>query len=1027
MPVEFLTDEQARGYGRFAAAPTREQLDRYFYLDERDRRLVEEKRRDYNRLGFALQLGTVRFLGTFLSGPTDVPEEVVTHVAHQLEQLEVLEFSDPKVVELLAEYGRRPNTFREHAQEIRREYGYKDYSDPVERLGLLRFLYARAWLRADGPTVLFDLATARLAERKVLLPGVSTLAREVASVRDRVSQRLWSTIARAPDPSRRERLLGLLAVPEGSRTSRLDRLRKGPTSVTAPGLVGALERSDEIQALGAGGVDLTAVPEGRREALARYGMAAKAQQLSQMREDRRVATLLVTAQRLEEDAIDDALDVLDSLVRKTTSRVELQGVKKRVKSLPALDDAALALREALLVALERRHESVDALLAAVYATVPRDKIEEASEIVVAKTRPAEDVQAEDLVGRYSMVRRFLPKLFVSLGLDATPAGRPILQAWRALAGLEGRKRIRMEEVPLEVVTGPWEQLVSKDGKDNGKNSGERNGKDKGLLDRPSYTLCVLEALCGALRRREVYAPGGRRWSDPRARLLSGETWESQRMSVCRGLGLIPDAASTLEALGTELDEAYLAVADGLEHNPSLKVGPVEGKRGDRAVLEEDEALEEPESLALLRAEVQKRLPKVDLPELLMEVAVWTGFASAFTHLSEARAYLEDLVTSVIAVLTAEATNVGLEPIVKPSDPALTRSRLSYVDQNYIRAETIASANARLVDHQATIPLAQSWGGGRLASVDGLRFKVPVRTVNAAPNPKYFGRGRGITYINFVSDQATGFYAVVVPGTLRDSLYVLDGLLEQNTVLEPQQVTGDTHAYTDIVFGLFRLLGYQFSPRIADLEDLRYWRLDPDADYSPLNGLARNRVKTDLVTEHWDDILRVAGSLVRRTVKASDILKVLQADGRPNSLGKAIGEIGKVPKSIHLLNYLNDETYRRSIGGQLNLQEERHSLARALFYGKKGEVRKHYREGQEDQLGALGLVVNAICLWNTRYINLALDSLRAEGFEISEEDVERISPLRHEHINLLGRYHFTLAESVQRGQMRPLHDPQDLED
>jgi TnpA family transposase len=431
--------------------------------------------------------------------------------------------------------------------------------------------------------------------------------------------------------------------------------------------------------------------------------------------------------------------------------------------------------------------------------------------------------------------------------------------------------------------------------------------------------------------------------------------------------------------------------------------------------------------SVLRAEVERRLPKVDLPELLMEVDAWTGFASAFTHLSEARAYLEDLATSVIAVLTAEATNVGFEPVVMSSVPALTRSRLSYADQNYVRVETIAAANARLVDHQATIPLAQAWGGGRLASVDGLRFKVPVRTVNAAPNPKYFGRGRSITYINFVSDQATGFYALVVPGTLRDSLYVLDGLLEHNTILEPRQVTGDTHTYTDIVFGLYRLMGYQFSPRIAGLKDLRYWRLDEDADYGPLNGLARNHIKTDLIAEHWDDILRVAGSLVTRTVKASDILKVLQADGKPRGLGKAIGELGKAPKSVHLSSYLNDEAYRRSIGGQLNLHEERHSLARALFYGKKGEVRKHYREGQEDQLGALGLVVNAICLWNTRYMNLALDSLRAEGFEVAEDDVERLSPLRHEHINLLGRYHFTLAEGVRQGEMRPLRGLLEPED
>lgn len=269
--------------------------------------------------------------------------------------------------------------------------------------------------------------------------------------------------------------------------------------------------------------------------------------------------------------------------------------------------------------------------------------------------------------------------------------------------------------------------------------------------------------------------------------------------------------------------------------------------------------------------------------------------------------------------------------------------------------------------------------------------------------------------------------MVVPGTLRDSLYVLDGLLEHNTILEPHQVTGDTHTYTDIVFGLYRLLGYLFSPRIADLKDRRYWRLNKEADYGSLNGLARHHIKTDLIHEHWDDILRVAGSLLTRTVKASDILKVLQADGKPRGLGKAIGEIGKIPKGVHLLNYLNDETYRRSIGGQLNLHEERHAVARALFYGKKGEVRKRYREGQEDQLGALGLVVNAICLWNTRYMNLVLESLRGEGFEIAEKNIERLSPLRHEHINLLGRYHFTLAENVRQGEMRPLRDPQESEE
>ena len=130
--------------------------------------------------------------------------------------------------------------------------------------------------------------------------------------------------------------------------------------------------------------------------------------------------------------------------------------------------------------------------------------------------------------------------------------------------------------------------------------------------------------------------------------------------------------------------------------------------------------------------------------------------------ARAAARVTDLAISLCAVLLAEACNIGLEPLVRPDVPALTRGRLAWVQQNYVRAETLIRANARLVDAQAQIPLAQAWGGGEVASADGLRFVVPVRTVNAGPNRKYFGTGRGITYYNFTTDQFTGFHGIVDP-------------------------------------------------------------------------------------------------------------------------------------------------------------------------------------------------------------------------------------------------------------------------
>lgn len=179
-----------------------------------------------------------------------------------------------------------------------------------------------------------------------------------------------------------------------------------------------------------------------------------------------------------------------------------------------------------------------------------------------------------------------------------------------------------------------------------------------------------------------------------------------------------------------------------------------------------------------------------------------------------------------------------EPLIRQDVLALRRERLAWVNQNYLRDDTHVAANAILVAAQSQVALAHAWGGGEVASADGMRFVVPVRTVHAGPNPKYFGFGRGVTWYNLLSDQCSGLNGITVPGTLRDSLILLAVVLEQQTELQPIKIMTDTGAYSDVVFGLFRLLGYRFSPRPADIGGTRFWRIDPDADYGPFNEIAR---------------------------------------------------------------------------------------------------------------------------------------------------------------------------------------------
>src|SRR3954469_5674590 len=230
------------------------------------------------------------------------------------------------------------------------------------------------------------------------------------------------------------------------------------------------------------------------------------------------------------------------------------------------------------------------------------------------------------------------------------------------------------------------------------------------------------------------------------------------------------------------------------------------------------------------------------------------------------------------------------------------------------------------------------------------------------------------------------------------------------------------AYADTVFGLFWLLGYQFSPRLADIGDARFWRIDRTADYGPLDSLARHRVDVELTRRNWEDLLRLAGSLKLGRIHAGAIMRVLQAKDRPTTLARALAELGRIIKTLHMLGYIDSKEKRRRILTQLNRQEFRHRLARRVCHGDRGEIRKAHRQEQEEQLGALGLTLNAIALWNSTYIQAAIDQLRREGWDISEPDIARVSPLLFKHINFLGRYAFDLPQAIADGALRPLRNP-----
>ena len=354
----------------------------------------------------------------------------------------------------------------------------QNFTDPAESFRLVRWLYTRAWLSSEQPSVLFDLATARLVERQVLLPGVSILARLVVRIRERANTRLYRKLAELPSAEQRDQLKELLVVPAGARRSPMDQLRKGPTQSTAAGLVEALRRFSDARKLGVGELDLSAIPAGRLKLLARHASTARAQAIQRMPAERGMATLLAFACALQADAQDDVLDVLDMLLTDLLARVESQEKRRRLRTIGDLDIAALLLRDVGVLVLDPARPD-QTLRSEIFRNWPRERIEHAVATVGELARPPENQQApQALLSRYSLVRQFLPLLLETITPRTADSGRAVLAAWEFLRRIERMAMPPMHEAPLRIVTPAWRRVVVRPDKS---------------VDRRAYTFCVLQA------------------------------------------------------------------------------------------------------------------------------------------------------------------------------------------------------------------------------------------------------------------------------------------------------------------------------------------------------------------------------------------------------------------------------------------------------------------------------------------------------------------------------------------------------
>ena len=265
-----------------------------------------------------------------------------------------------------------------------------------------------------------------------------------------------------------------------------------------------------------------------------------------------------------------------------------------------------------------------------------------------------------------------------------------------------------------------------------------------------------------------------------------------------------------------------------------------------------EADDESSSLKKLRKLINSRLPKVGLPDILIEVDNWIGFSECFYHSGNQPPNTDELPIYLYAAILSEATNLGPTAMADVAD--LSYDRIVWYKNWYICDETLDAAKTKLVNFQHDQILSQYFGNGTFSSSDGRRVPVAVKTKTAKAFVKYFAYETGLNLYSWTSDQFVQYDCKATSPTMREATLVLDGILDNETELKIERHTTDTAGYTEIIFALFDLLGLRFEPRIKNIGDQRIYCLGQRLNYPNINGLITGPVNTKLIEENWDDML-----------------------------------------------------------------------------------------------------------------------------------------------------------------------------
>lgn len=552
--------------------------------------------------------------------------------------------------------------------------------------------------------------------------------------------------------------------------------------------------------------------------------------------------------------------------------------------------------------------------------------------------------------------------------------------------MQQKRRARAESVEprisLSFTSDQWRKMIIK--KEHGKK----------MFNRRYLEMCVLSHVAGELKSKDLYIVGSDSYADYRDELLSMDECDKIIDEHCKQLGIPNNSKDFTSFLKDKLSDKATMVDNKYPNTVELTID-----KDGVLVLHKRDPTPTPQKALWLEETLKSRMKKRYLIDILCSSHFYSDWAYVFGPIAGTEPKMPDPIKRYI--LTSFAYGTGLGPAqtalhVRSSESARV---ISWVNQRHINPEMLDKAREKLINLLNRFTIIQSWGDGSSVSGDGTMHELREQNLIAEFHFRYKKKG-GIAY-HHVADNYVLLFSTFMPCGVWEAVEIIEGLLKNDSDIQPNIVHGDTQSQSTVVFALSYFLGFRLMPRIRNIQDMKLFRPSSSAKYKHIDKLFAEPIDWDIIEKHWKDMMQVVLSIRSGTMSSSKILKKLSNYSKKNRLFQAFQELGRVIRTLFLLEYISNVELRETITAQTNKVEAYNGLSKWCSFGSNILVASNDDLEMEKAVKYNDLLTNAVMLQNVSDMTNIIAELIDEGHTITKEDVSYLCPYWTNHIKRFG--------------------------